>query len=88
MGHNIRAGGESILTHITEPVELQTSNLYRIVALNVLMKKGHWVHGPKFYILGAGSQNANLPAKMLKIAVFRPGPPQDVKNFHFSLREL
>ena len=54
----------------------------------MLLKKGHWIHGPKFSIQGAGGQNANLPAKMLKIAVFRPGPPQDVKNFHFSLQEL
>ena len=71
-----------------QPVELQTSILYQIVALNMLMKKGHQVHGPKFYILRAGSQNANLPAKMLKIAVFRPGPPQDIKNYHFFWGEL
>ena len=71
-----------------KPVELQTSNLYQIVALNVLVKKGHWVHGAKFDSLGAGSQNVNLPAKTLKIAVFRPGPPQDVKNFHFFCQKL
>ena len=47
------------------------------------MKKGHWIHGPKFYILGAGSQNANLPAKMLKIAVFRPGPPPGRQKVSF-----
>ena len=52
------------------------------------MKKGHWVLGPKFYILGAGSQNANLPVKMLKIEAFRPGSPQDVKNFHFFSKTL
>ena len=64
---------------------IQTSNLHQIVTLNMLMKKGRWVHGPKFNILGARSQNVNLPVKTLKIAVFRPGPPQDVKNFHFFL---
>ena len=53
-----------------EPVQVQTSNLYQIVALNMLIKKGNWVYGAKFNSLGAGSQNDNSPAKMLKIAVF------------------
>ena len=52
------------------------------------MKKGYWVHGAKFNSLGAGSQKVNLPAKTLKIAVFRPGPPQDVKNFPFFSKTL
>ena len=46
------------------------------------MKKGHWVHGDKFDSLGAVSQNVNLPAKTLKIAVFQPGSSQIVKNFY------
>ena len=52
-----------------EPGELQTSNLYQIVALNMHMKKGKEC-GAKFDTLGAGSQNVNMIAKTLKIAVF------------------
>ena len=47
-----------------EPVEVQISNLKQIVALNMLMKKGEWVHESKFDSLGAGSQNDNSPPKM------------------------
>ena len=87
-GKVVRATPKHIFWPISpKPVELQTSNLYQIVALNMLMKKGR-VHGAKFDSLGAGSQNVNLPAKTLKIAVFRPGPPQDVKNFHFFCQKL
>ena len=52
------------------------------------MKIYFGVHGDKFDTLGAGSQNVNLPAKTLKIVVFQPGPPQDVKNFHFFCQKL
>ena len=64
-----------------------SSNKDGRVALNVLMKKGHWVHVAIFDSLGDRNQNYNSLAKMLKIAVFRPDPPQDVKNFDF-FREL
>ena len=73
-----------------EPVELQTSNLYQIVALNVLMKKGHWVHVAKINTLGAMGQNVDLLAKMPKIVVFWASPTGIFENrifFHqnFSL---
>ena len=89
LGKVVRAIPKHIFWPISpKPVELQTSNLYQIVALNVLMKKGHWVHVAKFDSLGDRSQNDNSLAKMLKIAVFRLGPPQDVKNFHFFFPKL
>ena len=62
--------------------------LYQIVTLNMFMIKGNWVYGANFDTLGAGTQNFNSPAKMLKIPVFRPGPPQDVKNFHFFVKNF
>ena len=55
----------------------------------MLMKKGGQVHGAKFDTLGAESQNVNLPAKMLKIAIFRPGPPpQHFKKFSLFFKDF
>ena len=40
---------KNIFGHISpKPVGVQTSNLYQIVALNMLLKKGKYVHGAKF----------------------------------------
>ena len=52
------------------------------------MKKGHWIHGAKFDSLGAEGQIDDSLAKTVKIAVFRPGPPQDVKNFHVFFKNF
>ena len=90
MGHFLGPGRSSMTPINTffwpiypKPVELQTSKLYQIVALDILMKKGQYVHGAKFNTLEVESQNVNLLIKILKIVVFGTPPPQDVKNFHF-----
>ena len=66
-----------------EPSDLQTSNLYQIVALNMFIIKGYWIYGANFDTLGAGSQTPQQ-----KKIEQREGEIDPLKSLFFTKKSL